>query len=115
MISAERRAEKVNGQAEGGGGEDQMAVTACHAVGGVLVKQRRLNTVEAGGEDITAGDAAGGEGVGIATASGGAVGEVGVDNIVGNTAGGAGVGVDFATVFDAVGGGGEQISLTSLL
>ena len=97
MTSAERRAEEANGQAEGGGEAGQMAVTACHAAGGALVKQRRLDTAEAGGEDITAGDTAGGGGFGVATAGGGAVG-----------------GVDFATAFDAVGGGG-QTSLTSLL
>ena len=97
MTPAERRAEEANGQAEGGDGEGQIAVTACHAARGALVKQRRLNTAEAGGESITAGNTAGGGG--FATTSGGALG---------------GVGVDFATAFDAVGGGG-QTSLTSLL
>ena len=51
-----------------------MAVTACHAAGEALVKQRRLDAAEAGGEDSTAG-AAGVGGVGRATARGGAAGD----------------------------------------
>ena len=109
MTPAER-VEEANGQAEGGGGEGQIAVTACHAAGGALVKQRRLDTAEAGGEDFTAGNTAGGGG--FATTSGGAVGGVGVASTAGDAAGEGGVGV--ATAFDAVGGGG-QTSLTSLL
>ena len=63
-----------------------MAVTACHAAGGALVKQRPLDMAEAGGENLNAGNAAGGGGVDRTAASGGAVegeeegvgGEVGV-------------------------------------
>ena len=102
MTPAERRAEEVNGQAEGGG-EGQITVTACHAAGEAFVKQRRFEFAEAGDEDFTAGNTAGGGGFGVATASDGAVEE-------------AGGGVDFATAFDAVGGAeGGQTSLTSPL
>ena len=89
MAPAERR-EEAEGEAKCGGGEGQNSVTACHAARGPLVKQRPLDTAEAGGEDVTAGDAAGGGGegevfttafeaaggggVGKATAGGGAVG-----------------------------------------
>ena len=90
MTPAKRRKE-ANGQAEGGG-EDQMAVTACPAAE-AFVKQRRFELAVAlevadrgegedftagntagGGEIFTAGTAAGGEAVGDATAGGGAVG-----------------------------------------
>lgn len=55
LTSAERRKE-INGQAEGGGGEGQIAVTACHAAGGAFGMQRRFNAVETGeeSEDFTA-------------------------------------------------------------
>ena len=84
------RQEEAEGEAKGGEeGGSRKSVTACHAAGGPFVKQRRLDIAEAGGEDFTAGIAAGGEregvgdatafdaagrgGVGRATASGGAV------------------------------------------
>ena len=109
---AERR-EEANGQTKGGeewGGQN--AVTACHAAGEALVKQRRLDTAEAGGEDFTAGIAAGGGGVGVATAfdaadRGGRIFTAGI------AAGGGGVGR--ATAGGGAVGGGGQTSLTSLL
>ena len=114
MTSAKKRTKKANGRVKNESEKSQIAITACHAAKETLIKQRRLNTVEAGGEDITAGNTADGEG--FATTSGGAVEGVSVASTAGDAAGGAGVDVDFATAFDAVGeGGGEQISLTSLL
>ena len=103
MISAKKRAKEINDRAKDEDEEDQMTIIACHAAEKILMKQRRLNTIETENENITADDTTNEKNFDVVI----------VFNAV-SEAEKTKKDVDFVTAFDAI-NEEKQISLTNLL
>ena len=111
MISAKRRTKKINDQTESENEENQIAIIACYAIDKILIKQRRLNTTEARGENFIVDNTAS-EKVDFAIINDETVKRIDVVNIANDATNEKDVNV--ATALNAV-NEKEQISLTNLL
>ena len=109
MISAKKRAKKINDQTENDE-KNQITITACYAAEKTLIKQRRLNTTETKSENITVNDTA--DEKSFVITSNEAVKKINVVSTASNAANEKNVNV--ATVFDAI-SEKKQILLTNLL
>ena len=109
MISA-KKVKKINDQTKDESEKDQIAIIACYAIEKILIKQRRLNTIETKDENFIAGNTADEEN--FVTINNEAVKEINVVNTVNDITNEKDVNV--VTVFDAV-NEKKQNLLTSLL
>ena len=98
MISTKRKAKKINDRAKNENEKNQMTIIVCHAAERILMKQRRLNTIETEDENITVDDTANEKDIDVVI----------VFNAVNEKK------INVAIVFDAI-NEKKQISLTSLL
>ena len=109
MISTKKKAKKINNQTENDE-KNQITIIACYAIKEILMKQRRLNTIETKNENITVNDTANEKSFVIINDE--AIKKINVVNITNDATNEKNINV--VTVFDAV-NEKKQILLTNLL